>query len=1108
MNGTSQMTNPALVQPELEGVYQWSWIDDDCISSPTGRETSIMWDGPGSSSNLEISFLAEGAVLPVFDNRTIFKCSHTDDPESTDDDDDYDPQPHDDWCHVHARWISVCHNLNLDPEDCAVGNSESDPESGLPVNAGDPIAVNNDDDDGDGTLDLSDTDGVTGDDDFIKIYPFSPYTGGCCPCPEHNPSASTTATRLSCSGNLRTWGDAAKTTQCTSVGRGDAVYVEAIGAGTYIGGDKILWQWTEDNETHIKTNIYTIFSLRMFADLNFDDTINSNDYAGVSQLTSHGWIMQVASNALHKVELKTDVLIPGYLILSLSGTATVRVWTTATPATNDTPLLITGQSVTNGIDGANFALYPESMIYVEAIDSGTASLTYSYVGTGEDATGLSCSAILNMTAVKVDLKIDSNNDNTISELDDAIEDIQGDVSKPGKLIHVNDDDTDHDFIPDYADGINRDGLSGTDDDAISGEYFTPIVLKLAAPIDLTVARLTVVYSAACPADIEKTGASPEYEFSPGIGTMRIWTLDGNQNRSTNSVSASVPGNYIPCGTYEPSQLGFSETTREKTFYIEGINPSSAVASTQVSVKLDIDGDGPLENTVSDSVRVTVIKIDLDAGNNSNECTEEIPGTPVMFNDDWDGQQKYGASPPTGHYEKEPVWDYQYTDGEIAAEDDLMQIRIAVSPSTLAGNVVLTIPSGALNICLWPRLTKGTIGEKVTVSTEGTIYAVSSLPAEDLYLEGVAVGRTEIKLDYTFGAVTFSDKLNVDIVTVEEAQGGIRKIIYDYGDTGDPMLFQIKPSTLSSQYTCLWDQDGDGTHDNGTWESSRTKITTVKYSSAVSGSGNVQLPQTSYNRRKVYNCSVKLKGGELKGGLVLEKDIRVALGTHQGVTPVSDPGLRCVEVNGLATPPSGYSDTELPSATSNKFSQAWFEDSPPSLCYDVSQSVNSYRLQYSPRVASYGITAFTGVGFSKKVYLSMVCAFAYDEGYKLQDLEGVALHECRHAEQLVLCATSGSVFRLLDEYYTVLNGQPLLFILFLEADAYLVSIRSDSDWLTMIEKNFAFWHYYEEGVRPIAPDIMDSQTKSAAKELLQSIYEQIPFIEAKKDGYQYSVKAPE
>lgn len=708
--------------------------------------------------------------------------------------------------------------------------------------------------------------------------------------------------------------------------------------------------------------------------------------------------------------------------------------------------------------------------------------------------------------------MDSDNDNgvnlpTQSEAEEVIENIQGDVNKPGKLIHVNDDDIDNDYIPDYADGINWDGVNGSDDDSVAEEFFTPLVLSLSEHINLSSAKITISYSSASPETISRNGVSPEYEYSPGSGTMRIWTIDGNQARTANSVSASTPGHFVPSGTFDPIQLGFSDIVRKKTFYIEGINPSIDVAASQISVMVDLDGDGPREDCLYDAVRVTIIKVDLDAVDNSNECTEEVPGTPLLLNDDWDGTNTYGSNPPSGHFEKEPVWDYLYTEGQISAEDDLMQVKVKVSPSSLAGNVILKVSSGLFNIGLWPRSTKGSTGEMLSIGSSGKTYAISALPDENLYVEGLATGRSVMTLEYTFGSTSFTDKLNIDIVSLEEAQGGMRKIIYDYGDAGDPLLFQVKPSTLSAQYTCLWDLDGDGTRNNGVFESSESKLTTVKYSSAANGAGNVQLPQTSANRRKVYNCSVKLKGGELKGGLVINRDVRVALATHQGINPASDPNLRIVEVNGLATPPSGYSDTELPNTTSTKFSQAWFEDSPLDLCYDVNQSVNSYRLQYSPRLSSYGITAFTGVGSGKKVYLSTVCALSYSEGYKLQDLEGVALHECRHAEQLVLCASGGNVFRLLDEYYTVQMEQAVFFIYYLEADAYLTSVNSNSDWLTLQEKLYAFWLYYQDRVWTLAPIISDSTTKEAAKYLLQSIYAQIPFVELKKNGYQYSIKAP-
>jgi hypothetical protein len=403
-HSTQAKTIVADVTPELDGEYQWIWSNDGAVSASTEKVTTISWEGTGSSATLEVNFLATGAVDPAFAYKTIYKCTHVDDPDS--EDDDYEPRNGAEWCYVHNQWYSACLSQNI-PEDlccfCPPG-TEPDPEPEYSEQVGKPVAVNNDDDDGDGHLDLYDTDGVIGDDDFVKRYPFSPYTGGCCPCPEHNPNASTTATRISCSPNLKTWADAAKTTQATTVGRGDAVYVEGTQASTYIGGDKTVWQWTANGETLARTNVYTIFSLRMFADLNLDDTINSNDYAGASSLTSHGWVMPVASNAFRKVQLKNDVNFTGTRTLTLSSSAAaVRVWTTATPSTNDTPLLVVGQTVTNGVDGANFAGYPESMIYVEAIGSGTATLSYNYVGTGEHATGLECKASLGMTVVKVDL---------------------------------------------------------------------------------------------------------------------------------------------------------------------------------------------------------------------------------------------------------------------------------------------------------------------------------------------------------------------------------------------------------------------------------------------------------------------------------------------------------------------------------------------------------------------------------------------------------------------------------------------------------------------------------------------------------------------------------
>ena len=81
---------------------------------------------------------------------------------------------------------------------------------------------------------------------------------------------------------------------------------------------------------------------------------------------------------------------------ALSGDAGFRVWPDAS-GTNAAPLLVCGRTATNGVNGVSFLSGDDSDLFVEAVSNGTATLKYSYTGTG-DAAGLSCSASLKMTA--------------------------------------------------------------------------------------------------------------------------------------------------------------------------------------------------------------------------------------------------------------------------------------------------------------------------------------------------------------------------------------------------------------------------------------------------------------------------------------------------------------------------------------------------------------------------------------------------------------------------------------------------------------------------------------------------------------------------------------
>ena len=81
--------------------------------------------------------------------------------------------------------------------------------------------------------------------------------------------------------------------------------------------------------------------------------------------------------------------------------------------------------------------------------------------------------------IYLDLDIDSDNNNQLADplrtdAEDAIEDVAGDVARPGKVVFVNDGDTDGDGLPDYADGHDRFGDGAAD---ASGR-FTPLIVQL------------------------------------------------------------------------------------------------------------------------------------------------------------------------------------------------------------------------------------------------------------------------------------------------------------------------------------------------------------------------------------------------------------------------------------------------------------------------------------------------------------------------------------------------------------------------------------------------------------------------------------------------------
>ncbi|MGI6749708.1 MAG: hypothetical protein ACOX6A_04225 [Atribacter sp.] len=75
------------------------------------------------------------------------------------------------------------------------------------------------------------------------------------------------------------------------------------------------------------------------------------------------------------------------------------MWRTANPAPGDVPLLVGGQSATNGVDGVSWTIDDPDHVYVE-VGGGTSILTYAFLGAGA-ADGVVSRASLRMMVPSV-----------------------------------------------------------------------------------------------------------------------------------------------------------------------------------------------------------------------------------------------------------------------------------------------------------------------------------------------------------------------------------------------------------------------------------------------------------------------------------------------------------------------------------------------------------------------------------------------------------------------------------------------------------------------------------------------------------------------------------
>ncbi len=248
---------------------------------------------------------------------------------------------------------------------------------------------------------------------------------------------------------------------------------------------------------------------------------------------------------------------------------------------------------------ADAALGEPDEFYVVNADHGTPD-EFGTATDGNNAAGKVYILDLGYTNQPVDLAIDSDNNNSIGNTDDQIEDEPG---KPGKFVPVNDGDFD------------GDGKIGWADFQDVGN-FVPVDLRVNAQVNWSTATFSIQYDASDPNSITSSGGT----FHRASGALRLWSVDASSTRAPARLASG--GNFILPGVYTAAQLGFSETQRNVRIFVEGIIASSGLGASSIAFSVVPYQGGP---TYTDRIRTTTLSVDLDVDSDNDltvERTEE------------------------------------------------------------------------------------------------------------------------------------------------------------------------------------------------------------------------------------------------------------------------------------------------------------------------------------------------------------------------------------------------------------------------------------------------------------------------------------------------------
>jgi hypothetical protein len=261
-----------------------------------------------------------------------------------------------------------------------------------------------------------------------------------------------------------------------------------------------------------------------------------------------GGYVCVGTNNLTPVTLKLEpVGLPGKLTLSATmGGDRIRIWKDAGRATE--------VILTNGCaQVAPGTLYVEGVTNSAALRDVELRLEYDENPEGQNNRLFKCEDRVKLTAVKVDLDIDSDNNGAIEEADEAQE-----LTEPGKLIYLNHDDDNKNDIEDKAENT----AIVTDEDDLQ-----PI--KLAFSPNIAGGKIIL--------------AAPS-----GGSRIQVW---GNSTKGVASEKVDLPKTWTIGTDAVPA-----------TLYVEGIDPGAA----QLKLAYEVNS----VEVCKDEIKLGIVKIEF------------------------------------------------------------------------------------------------------------------------------------------------------------------------------------------------------------------------------------------------------------------------------------------------------------------------------------------------------------------------------------------------------------------------------------------------------------------------------------------------------------------